>query len=65
MLALSLNMSAQQSYEINLWPNGPAVKSSDAGDTAKVKVFLPERIRHGTCRGDMSGRRLSASRHGS
>lgn len=43
MLALSLNMSAQQSYEINLWPNGPAVKSSDAGDTAKVKVFLPEK----------------------
>lgn len=43
MLALSLNMSAQQSYEINLWPNGPAMKSSDAGDTAKVKVFLPEK----------------------
>lgn len=43
MLALSLNMSARQSYEINLWPNGPAVKSSDAGDTAKVKVFLPEK----------------------
>lgn len=43
MLALSLNMSAQQSYEINLWPNDPAVKSSDAGDTAKVKVFLPEK----------------------
>lgn len=43
MLALSLNMSAQQSYKINLWPNGPAVKSSDAGDTAKVKVFLPEK----------------------
>ena len=43
MLALSLNMSAQQSNEINLWPNGPAVKSSDAGDTAKVKVFLPEK----------------------
>lgn len=43
MLALSLNMSAQQSYEINLWPNGQAVKSSDAGDTAKVKVFLPEK----------------------
>lgn len=43
MLALSLNMSAQQSYEINLWPNGSAVKSSDAGDTAKVKVFLPEK----------------------
>lgn len=43
MLALSLNMGAQQSYEINLWPNGPAVKSGDPGDTAKVKVFLPEK----------------------
>lgn len=43
MAFFGLNINAQTSYEINLWPNGPAVKSSDSGDTAKVKVFLPEK----------------------
>lgn len=34
---------AQQSFETPLWPNGAPNSNGDAGDTAKVKVFLPKK----------------------
>src|SRR3712207_9082513 len=38
---MGLEAHAQRSFELNLWPQGPRVKSSDATDTAKVYVFQP------------------------
>src|SRR3712207_7107047 len=38
---MGLEAHSQRSFELNLWPQGPRVKSSDATDTAKVYVFQP------------------------
>lgn len=42
LLAFFMPIDAQKSFEIDLWSGRPAVKSSNAADTAKVKVFLPK-----------------------
>ena len=43
LMALCLPANAQKSFEVNLWPKGPAVKSEDKADTAKVWVYLPKK----------------------
>jgi len=54
MLTVTTGMQAEPTKEkkgpevVNLWPNGPRVKSSDAADRAELTVFLPEaRLRTG------------------
>ena len=41
LAAVFMPVCAQKGAEINLWPQGPAEKSSDRADTAKVWVYLP------------------------
>lgn len=41
MMALSMTISAQQTFDLNLYQGKPSEKSSDKQDTAKVRVFLP------------------------
>ena len=41
--AFCVPLSAQQSFETPLWPNGAPNSNGDPGDTAKVKVFLPKK----------------------
>ncbi len=41
MLLMPLGMSAQRHFEQNLWTGNAPYPTSDAADTAKVKVFLP------------------------
>ena len=41
LAAVFMPVCAQKGTEINLWPQGPAEKSSDRADTAKVWVYLP------------------------
>ena len=43
LMALCLPANAQKSFEVNLWPKGPAVKSEDKADSAKVWVYLPSK----------------------
>lgn len=43
LMAVCMPVSAQQSFEMNLWEGKPEVKSTDNTDTAKVKVFLPKK----------------------
>lgn len=40
---LAMVAAAQQQFEVALWPYGAEEKSSDATDTAKIYVFLPEK----------------------
>ena len=44
--AMSLSLSAQQSFTLDLYSGKPKVKSSDAKDTARVWVYLPEETRN-------------------
>lgn len=41
LFAVSLPMSGQRVFEMNLYQGKPAVASEDKADTAKVKVYLP------------------------
>lgn len=41
--ALCMQVSAQQSCETPLWPDGAPNSNGDTQDTAKVKVFLPKK----------------------
>lgn len=41
IMAITATASAQKVFDIDLWPNGPQVKSADREDTARVRVFLP------------------------
>ena len=43
LMALCLPANAQKSFEVNLWPKGPAVKSEDKADSAKVWVYMPSK----------------------
>ena len=43
LMALCLPANAQKIFEVNLWPKGPAVKSEDKADSAKVWVYLPSK----------------------
>lgn len=43
LMALCLPANAQKSFDVNLWPKGPAVKSEDKADSAKVWVYLPSK----------------------
>ncbi len=36
-------MMAQKPFDVNLWPKKPQVKSEDPQDTARVRVFLPDK----------------------
>lgn len=36
-------MMAQKPFDVNLWPKKPQVKSEDPQDTARVRVFLPNK----------------------
>lgn len=40
---LCMQVSAQQSFETPLWPDGAPNSNGDTQDTAKVKVFLPKK----------------------
>lgn len=40
-----MQVSAQQSFTLPLWPAGAQVRSSDPADTAKIAVFLPAKER--------------------
>lgn len=42
VLAFSLSAAAGKGIQINLWTNGAPDNNGDAGDTAKVFVFLPD-----------------------
>ncbi|MCD8306052.1 MAG: alpha/beta hydrolase [Prevotella sp.] len=41
MLLSSYTLRAAEPLTVDLWPGAPAVKSSDAADTARVYIFLP------------------------
>ena len=60
--AMSLSLSAQQSFTLDLYSGKPKVKSSDAKDTARVWVYLPEESRN-TGRRSWSCAILQRSRH--
>ena len=46
IITTSVTASAQKVFDIDLWPNGPEVKSTDREDTARVRVFLPAENRN-------------------
>lgn len=41
-MAVPTVLCAQNAFTLDLWPSGAPVKSSDAQDTARVYVYLPE-----------------------
>ena len=43
LAALALPMAAQQSFNVNLWPDGAPNSNGNTADTAKVWVYLPEK----------------------
>ena len=43
LAALALPMAAQQSFNVNLWPDGAPNSNGNPADTAKVWVYLPEK----------------------
>jgi acetyl esterase/lipase len=43
LIAFSLTASAQKTFDLNLWPGGAPNNNGDIKDTAKVRVFLPEK----------------------
>lgn len=45
IIVVSFSASAQKPFDVDLWQDGPSVKSSDDTDTAKVRVFLPPKSR--------------------
>jgi len=46
-LLIPLSAGAQSVTEMELWNGTPAVRSSDATDTAKITIFLPEKKNSG------------------
>lgn len=43
LAALALPLAAQQSFNVNLWPDGAPNSNGNPADTAKVWVYLPEK----------------------
>lgn len=43
MLAFGISATAQRSMEIDLWNSNAPVSNGDVADTAKVKVYLPDK----------------------
>lgn len=43
LTAITLSAGAQKTFEMNLWQNGAPNDNGDSQDTAKVKVFLPNK----------------------
>ena len=43
MLLIPAMASAQQGFEMDLWPTSPKTSNGDPNDQAKVTVFLPEK----------------------
>ena len=42
LTAIATQAAAPKPFDVNVWPNGPKTKSSDAKDVAKMTVFLPD-----------------------
>ncbi|MDD6437897.1 MAG: alpha/beta hydrolase [Prevotella sp.] len=48
LMALPLNVNAQKSFEVNIWPNGTPVSNGVKDDVAKMNVNLPaDKANHG------------------
>ena len=43
LLAISVAAQAQQVFDVNLWPGKAPHNTGDPNDTAKVRIFLPEK----------------------